>query len=330
MLLIGDLGGTKINLAIYTVEDGQPKLKQEATFKSANYHSLEEVAQKFLTETNTQVKKAVFGVAGPIKDGIANVTNLPWLISEQSLQETLKIPAVKLLNDLEATAQAIPYLPEQELLLLNQTHIQGPPPAGHKGVIAPGTGLGEAILIHHADQYQVIPSEGGHATFAPTNLQQIGLLQYLLRDFNHVSYERVCSGSMGIPNIYNYLMEQRRHEANPAIAEAIQQATDPTPLIVQAGMADDCVVCMATLNIFVSILGNEASNMAVKIMATGGIFLGGGIPPRIIKKLKDGVFMAAFVNKGRFATMLSYIPVYVILNDKTALLGAAYYGVKKL
>lgn len=329
MLLIGDIGGTKVNLAIYDVEDGKPKLEQEATFKSANYDSLEAVAQNFLTETHTNVSKAVFGVAGPVSHGQSHVTNLPWTISEESLSHTLHIPAVKLLNDLEATAYAVPHLSGHEVHALNRDQADERP-HGHKAVIAPGTGLGEAILFYNLGEYHVVPSEGGHASFAPTNAVQVGLLNYLLQRFSHVSYERVCSGSMGIPNIYSYLSESRANDANPVVAEAIKEASDPTPVIVRAATLGECELCIAVLNIFTTILGNEAGNMAVKIMATGGIYLGGGIPPRIIEKLKDGTFMAAFVNKGRFANLLSHIPVYVILNDKAALLGSAYYGLYKM
>lgn len=328
MLLIGDIGGTKTNLAIFSTEDSQAKLEQEATFKSANFTSLEEIAQKFLQDTGVKVTKAVFGVAGPVTKGESHITNLPWVISEETLHHKLSLSSVKLLNDLEATAYAIPHLASHELLALNKEQAEINP-VGNKAVIAPGTGLGEAVLFYRKGRYYVSSGEGGHATFAPTNLMQIGLLEHLLRNFSHVSYERVCSGSMGIPNIYQYLKEKRPHDANLGIVRTISQADDPTPVIVRAAMTAECELCIATLNMFVTILGTEAGNMALKVMASGGIYLGGGMPPRILDKLKDGTFMAAFVNKGRFAQLMSHIPVYVVLNDKTALLGAAYYGMQE-
>jgi glucokinase len=179
--------------------------------------------------------------------------------------------------------------------------------------------------MYSSERYHVIPSEGGHTDFAPTNLFEIRLLRHLMGKYGHVSYERVCSGK-GIPNIYAYLKKNRFAEESPAMAKALRKAHDPTPLIVQKAMAGECELSIATLNAFVSILGAEAGNLALKVMATGGVYLGGGIPPKILPKLKDGTFMASFVNKGRFAEVLAQIPIAVILNEETALLGAACYG----
>jgi glucokinase len=327
MLLIGDLGGTKTNLAIYSIENKQPKLEISATFRSVDFSNLETIVQKFLTDAGVEVTKAVFGVAGPVDNGQARITNLSWEISEVTLSKVINInlSVVKLLNDLEATAFAIPHLADNELTTINGDWSNRQLDA-NKVVVAPGTGLGEAILFYHGGQHHVIPSEGGHASFAPTTPLQIGLLHYMLSSFNHVSYERVCSGSMGIPNIFAYLSETRSAEINPNVTKQISQTDDPAPIIVNAAMKGECEVCLATLNTFISILGNEAGNIALKAMATGGVYLGGGIPPRILPKLKEGGFMAAYTNKGRFSDLLSHIPVYVILNDKAALLGAAYYG----
>jgi glucokinase len=300
----------------------------EAIFKSADYPSLEAVTRKFLADNGLKkVDKAIFGVAGPVVRGQSKITNLTWLITEANLSQELHLPltAVKLLNDLEAIAYAIPHLPGSQLAALNSAQLE-PDLSRHKAIVAPGTGLGEAVLLHHDDHYTVIPSEGGHADFAPTNTIQMGLLRHMLKKYNHVSYERVCSGSLGIPNIHAYLRKRRMLEESAEVARAIDQAADPTPLIIQAGMANQCELCRATLNIFVSILGAEASNLALKVMATGGIYLGGGIPRKILDKLKDGTFMAAFVNKGRFAELLARIPVYVILHDNPGLLGVAHYG----
>jgi glucokinase len=320
MLLAGDTGATKTNLAIYAADSGlTPQI--QGTFKSADYPSLKSIVTEFVADAGLPIERAVFGVAGPVVGGRSSITNLPWVIDESTLKQALGVEEAKLLNDLEATAYGVPHLAPEDLFTLNDA----PAKSGTKAVIAPGTGLGEAILFFHGPHYHVIPSEGGHTDFGPTNLFEIELLRYLMGKFPHVSYEQICSGR-GLPNIYAYLKENRFAEELPQVAEALRQANDPTPVIVQKAMAGDCELSIAALNAFVSILGAEAGNLALKVMATGGVYLGGGIPPKILSKLKDGTFMAAFVNKGRFAEMLAHIPVYVILNDQTALLGAACYG----
>jgi glucokinase len=320
MLLAGDIGGTKTKLAVLSPESGLAPQAQ-ATFKSARYASLEAVVHEFLGETGGSVQSAVFGVAGPVVRGETAATNLPWVIRETDLKQALGLEDAKLLNDLEATAFGVPFLSAADLFALNDVS----PRSGTKAVIAPGTGLGEAVLSYRDDHYHVIPSEGGHVDFAPTNLFEIRLLRHLMGKYGHVSYERVCSGK-GMPNIYAYLKKNRFAEEVPEVAKALRKAADPTPVIVQRAMAGESELCVATLNAFVSILGAEAGNLALKVMATGGVYLGGGIPPKILSKLKDGTFMAAFVNKGRFAEVLAQIPVAVILNEETALLGAAAYG----
>jgi glucokinase len=326
MILIGDIGGTKTDLAIVPAK-GEVEIEAEATFKSAEFPSLEAVVETFLNNNNhLTVSKAVFGVAGPVFNGQAETTNLPWAkITESSLRDKFNLHAVKLLNDLEAIAHSVPHLGPSDLAALN-TEQMNPTPDGNKAVVAPGTGLGEAILFPVGDTYQVVASEGGHASFAPNSLFEMGLLRSLLEKYGHVSYERVCSGGMGIPNIYNYLKNNSYAFESAEIEAAIANAPDPTPIIVQAALHQQSELCHETLNVFVTILGAEASNLALKVMARGGVYLGGGIPPKILTKLKDGTFMAAFVKKGRFSDMLAHIPVYVILNKKPALMGAAYYG----
>ncbi len=320
MLLAGDIGGTKTSLALYTHETGLTPQAQ-ATFKSATYPSLEAVAADFLARADVSVDRAAFGVAGPVIDGQSMATNLPWVIQETTLREELGLPEVKLLNDLEATAYGLPHLAPSDLFVLNDTAPRG----GTKAIIAPGTGLGEAILCRQDGCTFVLASEGGHTDFGPTNLLEIRLLRSMMGKFGHVSYERVCSGQ-GISNIYAYFKKNKYARELPEMSRALRKAADPTPIIVQKAMDGECELSIATLNAFVSIMGAEAGNLALKVMATGGIYLGGGIPPKILAKLKDGTFMAAFVNKGRFAEMLARIPVYVILNERTALLGAACYG----
>ena len=320
MLLAGDVGGTKTNLALYST-DGDLVPEVQKTFASAGYPSLEAVAIEFLAETGATVERAVVGVAGPVVEGKCAVTNLPWTMDEEVLKRELGLVEAKLLNDLEATAYGVPHLEAEDLFVLNDA----PARSGTKAVIAPGTGLGEAILFFKDGRYHVLPSEGGHVDFGPNSLFEIELLRYLMGKFAHVSYERVCSG-LGLPFIYEYLRDNRYAPELPSVAQALREAADPTPVLVRAAMSGECELCIAALNTFVSVLGAEAGNLALKVMATGGIYVGGGIPPRILPKLRDGTFMAAFVNKGRFADTLSHVPVYVVLNPKTALLGAAWYG----
>ena len=324
MILVGDIGGTKTDLAIFP-DNNQLQPQIQTTFQSANYPSLEAIVTEFLTSHTLTPTKAVFGVAGPIVNGESRITNLSWHLSEENLRDSLNLSVVKLLNDLEAIAYSIPHLSPENLEALNSEQMDTTL-GQHKAVIAPGTGLGEAILFHHNNNYEVIASEGGHVDFAPTTLFEIELLRYLLGKHSHVSYERVCSGKLGIPNIYNYLKENHYADETPKVAEALQAASDPTPIILQAGLEEESDLCHATLSAFIRILGSEAGNLALKVMATGGIYLGGGIPPRILPRLKDGTFMAAFIKKGRFSDTLSHIPVYVIMHKKPALLGAAHYG----
>jgi len=320
MLLAGDVGGTKTNLALYST-DGDLLPEVLKTYPSSDYPSLEAVMAEFLAETGASVERAVIGVAGPVVQGKCSATNLPWTMDEGSLKQDLGLLEAKLLNDLEATAYGVLHLEPEDLFVLNDV----PARSGTKAVIAPGTGLGEAILFYRDGRYHVLPSEGGHTDFGPNSLFEIELLRYLMGKFAHVSYERICSG-MGLPFIYEYLRDNRYAPEVPSVVQALREAEHPTPVLVQAAMAGECELCIATLNAFVSILGAEAGNLALKVMAMGGIYVGGGIPPRILPKLRDGTFMAAFVNKGRFADTLSHVPVYVVLNPKTALLGAAWYA----
>jgi len=320
MLLAGDIGGTKTVLALIAPEGG-PVPQGQATFESDRYSGLEAVVQEFLAREQVSVERAVFGVAGPIVNGQVTATNLPWVIREESLRQTLGLSEAKLLNDLEATAYGVPHLAPGDLFVLNDA----PPRSGTKAVIAPGTGLGEAILFYLGGRYHVIPSEGGHTDFGPADPLQVDLLLYMKDRFSHVSYERICSG-MGMPNLYAFLRDREYAVEGPEMVEALRQAEDPTPVIVRKAMANESELAAATLRTFVSILGAEAGNLALKVLATGGVYVGGGIPPRILPKLTDGTFMAAFTHKGRFSELLAQIPVYVILNDRTALLGAACYG----
>jgi glucokinase len=324
MLLAGDIGGTKTNLALYTSEAGPRKPIIEVTFPSGKFASLESLAGAFLADRTERIDHACFGVAGPVVDGSAQITNLPWVMHETRLQEALGIPSVHLLNDLVAIAHAVPFLQPEDVLTLNEGK---PAKHGALAIVAPGTGLGEAFLIWEAGRYVAHASEGGHADFAPANDIEVEMLQFLQPRLDHVSWERVCSG-LGLPNIYSYYKASKRAAEPDWLAERLRMAHDPAPVIVEAALAatDDSDICLAVLNAFVSILGAEAGNLALKVLATGGVYLGGGIPPRILSLLQGERFLRAFTRKGRLADLLEPIPVRVILNPKVALMGAAYHA----
>lgn len=329
MLLVGDLGGTKMNLAIISEDQGPRHPVTEATLPSGSYESFEALLADFLRPLGqNKVDRAVFGVAGPVVDGHADITNLAWDVNEQSVREFLGARAVRLLNDLAAVSYGIPLLTPDELHTLNA----GAPIAGGAlGVIAPGTGLGEGFMVWDGAHYMPQPSEGGHASFAPVTDEQVDLLVYLQGRYGHISAERVCSGS-GIPNLYDYL-RQSDAEAEPDwLARELVGAADRTPIILRAALDDrrGCALCGNTLRLFVEILGAEAGNLALKVMSTGGMFIAGGIPPRILPFLTTGAFLEAFCSKGRMSDLLEPMPVHVVLNPKTAMLGAARYGLEVL
>jgi glucokinase len=324
ILLAGDVGGTKTNLAIFESKDRLCAPLLEAKLPSARYSSLGSLVNDFLSNAKVSVDCAVFGVAGPVANGCAKITNLSWLMQEKQLQEELDIPVIHLLNDLEAMANAIPLLEPSDLQTVNPGN---PVPHTTIAVVAPGTGLGEAFLAWDGKQYRTYPSEGGHVDFAPRTPFENGLLVYMLGRLQHVSYEHVCSG-IGLPNIYSYLKESGTFEEPAWLVEQLAKAENYTPIIVNAALTgqDPSGICVATLKTFVGILGAEAGNMALKVLATGGVYLGGGISPRILSFLKGGEFISAFKNKGRFSDLLASIPVHVILNANVGLIGAAAHG----
>jgi len=324
-MLAGDIGGTKTNLAIFSLEAGAHTPLIESTFPSSRYDSLIAIAGEFLSQVDYTPTVASFGVAGPVIEGEATITNLPWRMSEAKLAEALGLDSVHLLNDLVAIANAVPILEPDDVHTLNQgSSVQG----GAIGIVAPGTGLGEAYLTWDGGQYHAYASEGGHADFAPTTARQTDLLRYLQQHRGHVSFESVCSGK-GLPNIYNFLKDTGFAPEPDWLALELTSAADPTPVIVNSALGHNPPeLCRATLETFVEILAAEAGNMALKVLAAGGMYLGGGIPPRILPLLQAGQFMEIFKNKGRFSALLGKMPVHVILNGKAALFGAARYGLK--
>jgi glucokinase len=327
MLLAGDIGGTKTLLAVYAPGSDGRQSVAEAEFHSANYPGLDVMAREFLQSTGQAVSYACFDVAGPVLGGRAHLTNLPWVLDEASLGQSLGLRRVMLLNDLKAIAYSVPRLTPAD----RHTISPGTPERnGPIAVVAPGTGLGEAFLIWNGTGYIACSSEGGHASFSPIDEQQARLRSYLAKRFGHVSSERVCSG-MGIANIYDFLRDADPAAEPPAFAAALAQAPDRTPLISAAGLDDPSgnPLAAATMDMFVAILADEASNMALKTLATGGVYLAGGIPIHVLPKLTDGRFMRAFVNKGRLADLLARVPIHVV-TTRAALLGAALYGLDQM
>jgi len=317
-ILAGDIGGTNTRLAILETSDGCPRVVVEQSFPSREHKNLDEIVVKFLAACDLKVKRACFGVAGPVRQRQARPSNLPWVVDAEQLAKGFGFDAVTLINDLEASAYGLVALGAKDLTVLNE----GLPDAqGNSAIISAGTGLGEAGLHFEGKTHRPFASEGGHSDFAPRNELEIDLLRYLLPRFQHVSYERVLSGP-GLLNIYKFLRDTGRGEEPAWLGDELGRY-DPAAVITQAALREKSDLCLQALDLFVSIYGAEAGNLALKVKATGGVFLGGGIAPKILKKLKETIFMEAFMAKGRMRPLLEAIPVRVIPNDRTALLGAA-------
>ena len=326
MLIAGDIGGTKTDLAIYSRESGPHAPLAQVEVHSSDYPSLEAAVAEFLSHTKMSVDVASFDVAGPVIDGHVKATNLPWVMDESSLKTALNLKSVHLMNDLEAVARSVPVLRSTDLITLNH----GDPVAnGPIAIIAPGTGLGESFLTWDGSRYQAHSSEGGHSDFAPTDKRQIRLLEFLLGRFDHVGVERVCSG-IGVPNIYEYFRDVEKIPQRPDVTQLIQSAKDHTKAIVDAAVdpKNPSELCRATVDMLVSILGGEAGNLVLKVFATGGVYMAGGIALHLIEVMEPR-FMQAFANKGRFKGLMGRIPVHVI-TARAALAGAAAYGLEEL
>jgi glucokinase len=327
MILSGDIGGTNTRLALVDQDDaGRFQLATLQTYPSRRYEGLHEIVAQFLHEHPAAITAACFGVAGPVKNGRCATMNLTWVVDQRELAGTLGIAEVSVINDLEAMAYGVSCLGPQDIAVLNP----GAPDAiGHSVVVSPGTGLGEAGMYWDGCNYRPIATEGGHADFAARNELEIELLRFLLKEYDHVSYERIVSGP-GLVNIYRFLRDTQRGEEPPWLADELQQA-DSAAVISQAAMAKRAPLCERALDLFIELFGAEAGNMALNYMATGGVWLGGGIPVKILDRLKTtDLFMHAFLDKGRLRNRLLEMPVRVILNDKTGLLGAARHAVDML
>ena len=320
-VLCGDIGGTHSRLAICEVEAGVPTVLDEATFASRQYQSLDDIVAEFTRELDLPCERACFGVAGPVRDGRVKTTNLAWIVESRSLSRALGLREVHLINDLVANAWGIEALGPDDLEVLQVGDYES---VGNMALISAGTGLGEAGLFWNGTEHVPFASEGGHADFAPRGPVESALLEWLSRTLDHVSWEAVLSGP-GLVTIHRFLSEYRQEPVPSWLAQEMDQG-DKAAAISRAAMQGRCAVCQEALEIFVRLYGAEAGNLALKTMAVAGVYLGGGIAPRIVDRLKGETFLGAFCGKGRMRFLLDAMPVRVILNDKTALLGAARYA----
>ena len=294
----------------------------EELLPSGSFGGIEPLIREFLKRSALSPERACLAVAGPVVDGRAAVTNLPWIADAEQIRRTFGFREVPLLNDLAATARAVPLLKPEELHRLSA----GDPAAGGAiALIAPGTGLGEAFLTWDGTRYREHATEGGHADFAPASALQMELLRELGGEYDHVSYETLCSGP-GLGRLHRFLRRRGATEESAGLAARLAEAADPAPIIVEAALAGSSSLCVRTVRLFVSILGAEAGNLALKTLATGGVYIGGGIAPRIIPFLEEGPFLDAFRRKGPMADLLFRMPVHAILEPRAALIGAADRG----
>ena len=325
LVLAGDIGGTKTNLALFSVHGESIRPEWTQSFASKRYAGLVPVLQEFLAAGSTHtIDAACFGIAGPVVDGKVKTPNLPWMIDSGELRGALKLDSLALLNDLEAAAYGIFTLEDDEFCTLNQGE---PRHSGNKALIAAGTGLGEAILHDDGHRFHPLASEGGHADFAPRDDLEIELLRYLMSQFGHASYERALSGP-GLFNIYSFLKERRGFAEPKWLADRLAAENDPSAVVSTAALANEAEICIKALDLFVSIYGAEAGNLALKCLALGGVFIGGGIAPKILPALQQGGFMRAFLDKGRFAELLGSMTVCVALNPQAPLWGAAQFALR--
>jgi len=327
MILAGDVGGTKVHLALYNFDGGTLKSIRDEKFPAHKYACLDDVVKEFLGAAEgpkPEIAACCFGCPGPVRDGRLKLTNLPWTLDARDLQKSLGIEHIFLINDLEANGYGIPELGADKVFTL---HPGDPSSVGHRGLIAAGTGLGECLLIWNPQtrRHQPLPSEGGHVDFAPRTDREIALLQYLRSTLQgRVSSERVISG-LGIKNVYAFLRDDQKMD-EPQWLRDRMAAEDPNAVIGTCAEDGSSEICAETMKIFAAAYGAEAGNVALKVLAMGGIYLGGGIAPKVLKTLGSGGFTEAFLDKGRMAPLLESIPVRVILDDTCALLGAAAYA----
>jgi glucokinase len=327
IILAGDIGGTKSNLAILSVNSATLGMERNRRFPSGDYPSLNAIIREFLRYENGQLLAACFGVPGPVKEGRVRTTNLSWGVDAAEIEKEFSIPQVSILNDLEANAYGIAELSPQDFAVIQQGSAE---PQGNRCVVSPGTGLGEGGLYWDSlrKKYRVWACEGGHTDFAARNELEIALLEYLIAQYGHVSAERVVSG-MGIGNIYKFLRDTGRGRERPQVASEMEKSGAGFAISRYAD-SGECQMCVQTIELFVSALGAEAGNMALKTMATGGVYLGGGIPGKIFNEARCKVFIRSFNDKGRLSGLMQTMPVKIVLNDQAALLGAASYALDRI
>jgi glucokinase len=318
MILAGDIGGTNARLALFDVQNGQFKLVAATIFPSRRYSGLDVIVTEFVRTAGVHPAQACFGVAGPVTNGRVETSNLPWTIESRRLAEELNLKNTTLINDLEATGWGIAALSAEDLVPLNSISAKNP---GNQCIVAAGTGLGEGGLYWDGTRHHVFATEGGHCDFAPLNDLQVELFRYLHARYGHVSYERVLSGP-GLVNVFEFLRDTGKGKVPEWLAEQMLKM-DPAAAVSDAAMEGKCAMCAQALDIFVSVFGAEAGNLGLKLKATGGVFLAGGIAPKILSRLATPIFMQAFLGKGRMQHLMELMPIKVITNDKLALLGAA-------
>jgi glucokinase len=326
MIVAGDVGGTKTAVALFEAAGAQVQVVRQAIYPSTEFGSLEQILASFLASgPPVRPTAGCFGLPGAVIEGKVTTTNLPWTVEESRLAAALGVPRLRLLNDLEATAYGMLFLQPGELASLNPR--AGPRRQGSVAVVAAGTGLGEAMLCWDGQHYHPVASEGGHVDFAPRNEQEIELFRYLRKLHEHVSYERVLSGP-GLYSLFCFLRDTGRAAPTATLAEALSTAADPAAVVSQFALGNRDPAAQAALTLFCSLYGSEASNLALKCLAVGGVFLGGGIAPKILPALQQSAFLEGFCNKGRFRPLLESIPVFVSLNPGSGLLGAAHYAAR--
>jgi glucokinase len=321
MILAGDVGGTKVHLALYDFTNGKLTYNRDEKYPAKEFSGLEEIVKQFVGAE--KITAACFGVPGPVRDGRLRLTNLPWTLDSRDLSASCNIQHVFLINDLEANGYGVAELSADQIYTLSEGD---PSQIGNRALIAAGTGLGEGILAWNGRIHVPYPSEGGHVDYAPRNEDEIDLLRFLKQKYNgRISFERVVSG-MGMRSIYEFLRDVKGVEEPVWLAEKIAAVDDANSVITEMGLAAKSELCEKTLDMFVSAYGQEAGNLALKVLSVGGLYVGGGIAPRILEKLKDGTFMKAFTDKGRLSQLLINMPVRIILESRAALMGAAAYA----
>jgi glucokinase len=319
VILAGDVGGTKCNLALFSEKNGKLTTVYKQRFASKEFAQFDRIVKEFSRQAAPHlsadgVAAAGFGVAGPVVNGRVRATNLPWTVDAETLAKELKVSNIVLLNDLGATGHSIEHLQPEDFCVLNEGK---PEPGGTRALLAAGTGLGQSFLVWDGARYRVAPSEGGHSDFAPHSEQQIELLRFMRRRYPQVSWELILSGR-GFRTIHEFLSPNVKH------ASFEDPDADPAPEITRNGLAKSCPVCVETLDLWTVMYGAEAGNLALKVLALGGVYVAGGIAVKILNKIKDGAFFKAFKDKWHFESLLANVPVSVVLNESAPLLGAAY------